>query len=643
MMNLFSSYRYRVVQKLLLLFAIISLVPLAVLGGLTLLNVQSSFTGLYRTMFMSFSSSAASEMDLFLNERLQELVRLAENPVIIEAAVSGSAASESLGLPELSIEQLEERYNETKSLKVSPAVEGYLRGYQEASSFAEIFLTDRHGFNVSITQPTSDFVQSDEGWWQEAKAKATYVSSVLFDESAKVMGLEMAVRVREQPGGRFSGVIKGIFDLSYIDEVRAGIKFGDSGSAALVDARGTIISHPDPSRRMGRMAGSQAVMAGARGETGVIQEADPEDPERRLLVSYAPLRLTGWVLLVRQDLDEAQSYLQALLTRVAAVGAGVFVLILLIGAVGAAWFSKPIDRLIEGARRVSGGDFETKIEVASSDEIGQLAAAFNQMTADLRRYVDDLRETTAAKERVESQLKIAREIQDSILPHGVPQFPGREEIRLFAVTQPAREMGGDFYDYFLLDDHRIGLVIADVSDKGVPAALLMAITKTMLKSVALKLGSPVAVLQEVNRVISQDNEKCMFVTVFYGIVDCNEHRMIFANAGHNLPYVVRAGNRIEEIPKTKGIALGVVEDLSLEEGSIPLNPGDTLVCYTDGITEAPDVQGAEFGQEQLVRYLRSANGSDLQLVGQNLIAQVMVHQAHQLQYDDITCLFFQHA
>lgn len=644
MRRFIAAYRYRIVQMLLLMFGLISLVPLAVLSLLTVPEVSSVMRQLNNSTFLTFAGMAASEMDLYLNERLNELKHLAQSPLVVEAAKQGGAMSEALGLPQLAIREIEERFSQARSLEVSPAAKAYLGRFQDFSPFAELFITDKYGHNATITHLTSDFVQSDEEWWRKAFSQGTFLSSVKYDESAKVMGLEMAMRVEDPASGAAVGVIKGIFDLTYIDAVRAKIRIGATGHAVLVDTSGRIISHPDERRRQQSLAQMQVVQAGLRGQAGIAQEVVPsasgEEAERRFLIAYTPIPSTGWVLLVQEDVAEAESLRSSLLWGFLVVGVGVLALILVIGFIGAVWFSRPIRHLISGVRRVAGGDFGTEIDYTSKDEFGQLADAFNHMTRSLRNYIDELQQTTAAKERVESQLKIAREIQESILPKGFPPFPERQEIQVFALSQPAREMGGDFYDYFLLDGNKLGLVIADVSDKGVPAALFMAITKTMLKSIALKLASPSAVLREVNHVVARDNEKCMFVTIFYGVVDLDSGIMVFANAGHNLPYIIRRTGEVERVTKTHGIALGVVDEINLDEGRVALSPGDRLVFYTDGITEAPNLEGMEFGEDQLVSSIRTHRAGGIQRLCQALVDEVMRHQQDLPQHDDITCLVF---
>lgn len=302
MRPLLAAYRYRIVQMLLLMFGLISLVPLAVLSLLTVPEVSSVMRQLNNSTFLTFSGMAASEMDLYLQERLKELKHLAQSPVVVEAAKQGGAKSEALGLPQLTIPQLEERYQAARSLEVSPEGKAYLERFQDISPFAELFITDKYGYNATITHLTSDFVQSDEQWWQQAFSQGTFLSSVKYDESAKVMGLEMAMRIEDPTSGAALGVIKGIFDLTYIDAVRAKIKIGATGHAVLVDTSGRIISHPDETRRLQSLAQMQAVQAGLRGQSGIAQEVVPsasgEGGGRRFLIAYTSIPSTGWVLLV---------------------------------------------------------------------------------------------------------------------------------------------------------------------------------------------------------------------------------------------------------------------------------------------------------------------------------------------------------
>lgn len=259
-----------------------------------------------------------------------------------------------------------------------------------------------------------------------------------------------------------------------------------------------------------------------------------------------------------------------------------------------------------------------------------------------RRVVErteQLRTTTAEKERIGSELKIASDIQRSILPRTFPPFPDRKEFDIYAETIPAREMGGDFYDFFLVDPARLGFVIADVSDKGVPAAIFMAITRSLIKATATKEQDPGACLSHVNRLLYPDNESAMFVTVFYGVLDLRTGEVRYCNAGHNPPYVVRETGLVEAVPKTGGTALAVMDGLAFETGTLRLQPDESLFLYTDGITEAMDREGRLFSDARLSALLaRTAGRLGPQEVIRAAVTAVQEFASGAAQSDDITAL-----
>lgn len=264
-------------------------------------------------------------------------------------------------------------------------------------------------------------------------------------------------------------------------------------------------------------------------------------------------------------------------------------------------------------------------------EIGILAASFNEMTRQLKESIKNLKETTAAKERIESELKIAHDIQMSMIPKVFPPFPNRREFDIFATIVPAREVGGDFYDFFFIDEDHLCLAVGDVSGKGVPAALSMAVTKTLFKATAGKVNSPDGILFRLNQ------EICGFVTVFRAVLNIHTGRLEYSNGGRNLPYLLYP-NEIKPLGKTGGIALGVMEEARYHARGIVLEAGSGLFLYTDGVTEAVDGGGNLFSEHRLEHFLERVNGSSRKEIIQGAVAEVRAFAAGVPQSDDITLL-----
>jgi sigma-B regulation protein RsbU (phosphoserine phosphatase) len=259
------------------------------------------------------------------------------------------------------------------------------------------------------------------------------------------------------------------------------------------------------------------------------------------------------------------------------------------------------------------------------------------MRTSLKDYIRDLTETTAAKERIQSELKVATDIQASLLPRVFPAFPEHSEFDIFASMDPAKEVGGDFYDFFFLDDDNLCFLIADVADKGVPAALYMMVAKTLLKSEGQRLREPDAMLTSVNRILAADNERCMFATVFCAILDVSTGQLRYANAGHNPP-VILDSNGLRFLAMKAELMLGPVPGTQYHTARLRLQAGDTIFLYTDGVTEAKDPRERLYGEQALREALAKVAGQDPATIIHSIRDDLRRHAAGAPQSDDVTML-----
>ncbi len=253
-------------------------------------------------------------------------------------------------------------------------------------------------------------------------------------------------------------------------------------------------------------------------------------------------------------------------------------------------------------------------------------------------HIAEWREALSSRDKLvalQNELEVASNMQQSILP---TQFPKGPTFQVFGNMKPARSVGGDFYDIMRLDNGRIGLAIADVSDKGVPAALFMMSTRTLLKGAAIGTLNPGDVLREVNDLLNEDNEASMFVTVLYAVYDPANGKLTYANGGHNSPLVVHADGQADLLPLTDGVALGLVPDMEYQEATVTLSPGDTVVLYTDGVSEAMNGDDEEFGNERLLKIFGSSNPTNSEEANQAIFNAVDAFVGDAPQSDDITCL-----
>ncbi len=281
---------------------------------------------------------------------------------------------------------------------------------------------------------------------------------------------------------------------------------------------------------------------------------------------------------------------------------------------------------------------EFRLDIRTGDEVEELAHAFQYMTVELADYIRNLAAITAEKERIGAELEVATQIQASMLPCIFPAFPERKEFDIYASMTPAKEVGGDFYDFFLVDDNHLAMVIADVSGKGVPAALFMVIAKTLLKNCAQTGASPKQVLERVNNQLCENNDAEMFVTVWLGILDLSTGGLVAANAGHEYPALRRAEGSFELVKDKHGFVLAGMEGSRYQEYDLKLEPGDTLFVYTDGVAEATDAHEELYGTDRMLKALNQMGdvGPEALLPGVKADIDAFVGQAP--QFDDITML-----
>lgn len=294
---------------------------------------------------------------------------------------------------------------------------------------------------------------------------------------------------------------------------------------------------------------------------------------------------------------------------------------------------------IGGAEKKDGAIIAAECEkfVGTGNEMGILAAAFKKMVLDLDAYIENLTEITAEKERIGTELEIATQIQASMLPCIFPPFPDHKEIDIFAAMTPAKEVGGDFYDFFFTDENTLALVIADVSGKGVPSALFMVIAKTLIKNNAALGKSPREVFEAVNNILCENNEACMFVTAFMGYLDLRSREFTYVNAGHNPPLVTSSGAFKFLTNKPEGV-LAFIEDRTYEEYKITLAAGDALYLYTDGVTEATNNNFELFSDARLLEKANLYAGLPARGLIESLESEVHSFADGAEQSDDITML-----
>jgi sigma-B regulation protein RsbU (phosphoserine phosphatase) len=292
--------------------------------------------------------------------------------------------------------------------------------------------------------------------------------------------------------------------------------------------------------------------------------------------------------------------------------------------------------ITEGGR--TGKLFEMIDKYRTGDEIEVLAEAFDDLSKKTRQYIIDITRITKEKERIDTELDLARRIQADMLPGGYPAFPDRDEFDIYATMTPAKEVGGDFYDFFLIDGDHLGMVMADVSGKGVPAALFMMMSKILIGNYAAQGGSPAKVLEQTNSAICKRNDEEMFVTVWFGVLEISTGKITAANAGHEFPVIRTGGGDYELFRDKHGFVIGGMDGMKYKEYELTLEKGGTLFLYTDGVPEATNAEKELFGTDRLIEVMNENKDCGPKELLPKIKERIDEFVGDADQFDDLTML-----
>ena len=490
-------------------------------------------------------------------------------------------------------------------------------------------------------------------WYQIPKELGHAVwSEPYYDEGGGniIMSTYSVPFYKEIDGKRkFMGIITADISLSWLQDIVSSIKIGETGYGFLISKNGTFVTHPHKDLIMNETIFS---IAESRQDTGLrkigqdmIRENSGFVPFRSIVtgkkcwMAYAPLTLSGWSLAVLFPQAELMADIANLNKVVIVLGLAGLVFLLIVIVLISNSITRPLRVLDRTTRDIAKGNLDFELTpVKSKDEVGRLTDSFIYAKDALKKYIKELTETTAVKERMESELKVAHDIQMGILPKIFPPFPDKHEFDVYAVLKPAKEVGGDFYDFFFIDDDHFCFTIGDVSDKGVPAALFMAVTKTLIKNIAREVGGyPDEILNRVNKEICQDNDSCMFVTIFFAILNIKTGEIYYANAGHNPPLIIRQ-NEVEFLKVDSGTAIGILETAVYKRAKLTLGPSDAICMYTDGVTEAFNEKNEQFCEERLKKEATTHKKDSTKDLVDQILHEVKLFSQEVSQSDDITIM-----
>lgn len=552
---------------------------------------------------------------------------------------------------------------------------------------ASVYIASRNGFGITVDDRSDQkFHEGEEApfaidfrtrpWYREAEEKKRLIySSVFVDVYSGNYGITCAAPYFTAEG-EVAGVAGAGMFLNRIKDIVRKTSIGKTGFGFVIDKEGRVLFSPKSEGSLADVdvsgvsmfeASDESLAAAARdmaaGNAGLQEVMVDGVP---CYLAYRPLKAMdcsfGIVMEVAEVTMSARAneqvienstnaFLEVLNNSIrssllAVLILGIFLLLLVpfLSNKVATRFVQPIHELSDGVREIASGNLDKKLDIRTGNEIEHLAVCFNAMTDELQSYMQNLTKVTAEKERIATELDVATEIQESMLPNIFPPFPERQDFDIYATMHAARQVGGDFYDFYLLDEKHLFFTIADVSGKGVPAALFMVIAKTILKNFALTMGGSddlAPLVSCTNDQLCQNNDAMMFVTAFVGMLELDTGRLIYVNAGHNPPLVYRAAEkRFSFLEVKRNFVLGGMDELDFQGQEITLAPQDRFFLYTDGVTEALNEEKELYGEDRLLSCLNGAGAEKLSL--KELLAVVRSslteHVKDAEQSDDITML-----
>ncbi len=447
--------------------------------------------------------------------------------------------------------------------------------------------------------------------------------------------------------GRYIGTISVDLPLGWLSETISAVKPYPNSYSIMIGRGGTFFVHPDSTKLFyqtiftetleredpDRTALGKAMQAGEEGMKQMVIDG------QNCCVFYKPLGTTNWSMgLVCPERDILSGYKRLQQAVLIIVVLGLLLMLDLISRVIRNEL-EPLSELNRQAKTIAAGHFQEElVDEGRIDEIGQLNRSFAGMQHSLINYIDELKQTTAQKASIEHELKVASDIQMAMVPRKFPAFPERDDIDLFAAMVPAKEVGGDLYDYFILDE-QLYFCIGDVSGKGIPASLLMAVTRNLFRIIAQQGHTPESIAMQINSVLSRDNEQGMFVTMFIGQIDLKDGVLRYCNCGHNPPVIVRKDGKAEFIPvKYTNRPLGVWEEGGFQGETLGCIRGELLLCYTDGLNEAENMKQELLGNDTVIRLMTECARMSAEEVIRKLELEVERHRAGAIPNDDLTLL-----
>lgn len=608
-------------SKLLFFFIVLAIIPLGVSSWNMITITQDELKSAANEELSSTAVQIAAEIDNFYINTWAAPLMMIKDALDNERL----GAEEKLSLLTLGVQEIAD------IVALQLDVEG----------FAQPFLVIKEDFQQALSQtglnPAEILALPKQQILSQSQPETVTTGPLEYFTVANIWLTSLTVPLRGRLQGR-SAILTARIDLNRLKTTIEKHPFAKTNKITLFEADGKKIFDPERRSIQDLPIAQEALSllnSGSRA-VGVHHYTAPDG--QAILGAYAfPLRL-NWGITVEKQKKLAYLAVTKMVHSLyfwVILGFAVAVLTAVIVAYS---LTTPLHRLTKAAKTLSSGDFSAPITGKErSDEIGMLSLAFTKMVAELKHYIEVLTETTKQKERAESELRLARDIQRSFLP---TTFPKLNNLDFCGRCDPAREVGGDFFDYVKLNDHTYGFAIGDVSGKGVPAALFMAMSRTLFHMISRRKGSPQSTLEELNRrLVELDPSGNLFITIFYGVIDTQERKMFYSTAGHNMPFIRSAANnegKFVMLPRMKTMVAGIMDDIALMSAELPLTGDDIIVLYTDGMTEALNLNNKDFGESGMMKLLDDNYSQSAKRLCEISIDGVNQFQTGMPQFDDMT-------
>ena len=509
----------------------------------------------------------------------------------------------------------------------------------------------KHNLNYDLSNLNTDYFNFfDRPWYEEAKKKNELVF-IEIGEDYFGRGLMLTCAKPFYGNGEFKGIVALDILVTDLQENILAIEAEGEGTYSFaVNKKGEVIVAPENIIENSQFKNitdennpiSQISENILSGSSGIELVND-------IYYAYAPLDNVGLIMCVRLPRSIILQYLKRIDQGIISIILVFIVIAIIIRAVVYFRTTKladdltyPIEELKKDVEIISKGSLNYKAKVIGNDEISDLAISFNSMTESLKKHIDDVTKLTAEKEKERVELKIATNIQVGMLPTKFPAFPDDNRFDIFATMTPAKEVGGDFYDMFKIDENHLAIVVADVSGKGIPAALFMAIGKSLIKDHTYYSGDLSEVFNTVNNILCNSNKEDMFITAFEGIIDLNTGMMKYVNAGHELPFIYRNGKGFSPYEMKPRFVLGGMKDIKYTVSEIKLEKGDIFYEYTDGVAEATNINNELYGMERLEKALNKNINKSVESLLHSVKEDIDLFVGEAPQFDDITMIGFKY-